>query len=811
MSARAIRFEPGAAAAMREAVREAHGVEVFAIGEVIEGRITEVQITCRGQEDRVIALLDRPRPGQVVIHNHPSGDLRPSDADMQLAGLYSEDGVGFVIVDSEVARDNWVVEPHVQAAVHVRLEEVDAVFDVQLRRAMPGWETRPAQRQMAHAVTSALNEGRALLCEAGTGTGKSLAYLVPAALWAQANKARVVVSTHTRALQSQILATDLPLLRAAGVEVPVVVLEGRSNYLCKRRLEIALLDPTNDEEAQQTYEELREWSKHTAHGTRSDFPSAMHPAVWESVASDTDLSLKVRCSHYATCHFYQARRRAAQAQVVVVNHALLLTDLHVRAQSGRGVLPSYTRVVLDEAHHLEDVATQVSAAKVTSLAIRRAVQSLLARRGAQGALERLSRALHTADLPRAVCDKVQRAAADAAAHHDQLVRTADRVFQDLTTVLDPSAPARRVEDAWRTSQEWTTQIKPQLAMLAEAIEAGAALLEGVRTPLEGHPLPEPQAQPLLDVVRALRRLTGHAATLRTFLEADDPDACRWLEMVPARAGEPSTAVCTAPIDVAPALARLFWHPLPGVVCTSATLSVAGSFEFWKHRTGLREPAELVLPSPFDFFQQALLGLPRDLPPPEHHDFLRATAQVVVEAVQIAGGGAFVLCTSHRAVEAYGRALEAGLPSHLPVLMQGSQPRPALLQRFREHRNAVLVGTDSFWEGVSVKGDGLRLVIIPRLPFRVPTDPLLLSRHERIAERGGNPFRTYTLPQAVLKVRQGFGRLIRSTHDRGVVLVLDARLHDRWYGHTFLTALPNAQRLTAPWSRIAEALRAFLGR
>jgi ATP-dependent DNA helicase DinG len=813
VSQAAPRFAEPAAIALREAVRAAHGVEVFAIGDVVEGQVVEVTITCRGQDDRVTALLDRPRPGQVVIHNHPSGDLRPSDADMNLAGLYGEDGVGFVIVDSTVSRDNWVVEPHVRAPVMLSLAEVDEVFDRALPRAMPGWETRAAQRQMAHAVTKALNEDHTLLCEAGTGTGKSLAYLVPAALWARANQARVVISTHTRSLQAQILTTDLPLLRVAGIEVPIEVLEGRSNYLCKRRLELALEDPTHDEESHAAYEELAAWSKATTSGTRSDLTMALHPPLWEAVSSDTDLSLKTQCSHYATCHFYQARRRAAAAQVVIVNHALLLADLHLRAQTGRGVLPKYTRVVLDEAHHIEDVATQVGAARFTSLALRRALLGVLPRRGAQstGALDRLSRAVGAAEIPRPIIDLVQRAAADAAHHLSALVPNADRVLVDLTGVLDPSSPTRRVDDAWRADGEWATVVKPQLGMLAEAIEHGAALLEAVRLPLERFPLGEAQAQPLLDIARAIRRLTGHAEVLRTFLEADDPDACRWLELVRQRGSDPTTAVCAAPIDVGPTLARLLWNPLRGTVCTSATLSVAGAFDFWKERAGLREAREMVLPSPFDFFRQALLGLPRDLPPPEHPDFLRATARVVVEAVEIAGGGTFVLCTSYRAVEAYGQALTAALPSHLPVLIQGTQPRQALLHRFREHRNAVLVGTDSFWEGVSVKGDGLRLVIIPRLPFRVPTDPLLLSRHERIEQHGGNPFRTYTLPQAVLKVRQGFGRLVRSTSDRGVVLVLDTRLHDRWYGQTFLSALPNAQRFTASWEAVAEELAGFLRR
>ncbi|MCA9494813.1 MAG: hypothetical protein KC621_33020, partial [Myxococcales bacterium] len=350
-----LRFEAPAAEALRAAIRDAGGVEVFAIGDVMAGHVMSVTVTCRGTEDRVPALLDRPRAGQVVIHNHPSGDLRPSEADLELAHRYGEDGVGVVIVDSVVSRSNWVVEPYVRRWVGVDDDALEAFFTEGLPRAMPGWESRPQQLEMARQVARSLEAEIPLMCEAGTGTGKSLAYLVPAALWALANDGRVAVSTFTRALQAQLVASDLPLLAKGGIEVRTSVLQGRNNYLCRRRLDIALDEDPDDD--RRVLESLRDWSSTTTEGSRGHLGFQVSGPQWERVMSDADLTLSVRCPHYDTCHWYKARRSASGAHLLVVNHALLLTDLSIRGQAGRGFLPKYDRIVLDEAHHLEDAAT----------------------------------------------------------------------------------------------------------------------------------------------------------------------------------------------------------------------------------------------------------------------------------------------------------------------------------------------------------------------------------------------------------------------------------------------------------------------
>ncbi len=807
------RFTPDAADALRLAIQQAGGVEVFAIGDIEDGWVVRVEVTCRGQVDRVPALIDRPRAGQVVIHNHPSGDLRASDADMQLATLYGEDGVGVAIVDSDVRRSTWVVEPHAPRLVPVDDGKLEVFFTTDLRRVLPGYEPRPQQLEMARAVARSLDRAEPLLCEAGTGTGKSLAYLVPAALWAIANDRKVVVSTYTRSLQAQLMTSDLPLLSRAGLPVRTAVLQGRNNYVCRRRLGLAVDEETTgaEPETQNLLKTLSQWSDTTRDGSRSDLPLQLDAALWDRVMSDSDLTLAVRCPHYATCHYYVARRRAAAAHLVVVNHALLLIDLSLRAEHGRGILPAYDRVLLDEGHHLEDAATGASAAQLTSLGVRRAVAPLVDRPRKRGALSRL---LHTHTGSRSVLPSTAQDTLRVRAAHAETVLAAvhggvaTSLAQVRHALLRDDVPVR-VTPGIAASEAFDLDVVPTVRHLASELTEATEALDAVEAVFDDVKVPDSGRQPLLDVQRGRRRLTRHADVARLFIE-DAPERCRWVAPDRSRRGEGAATLHSAPIEVAGAVRKLLWEPLPGTVATSATLTVASRFGFWRARTGLRDDdpvTELDLPSPFDHAQQAVLGLPRDLPPPDAPDYMQRVGETIVDAIRVSDGGAFVLCTSHRAVRTFADHVRRGAGSR-PVLVQGEASRPSLLKRFMENRRAVLVGTDSFWEGVSVRGDGLRLVLIPRLPFRVPTEPLLQARHERIAARGGDPFRAYTLPDAVIKLRQGYGRLIRSHSDRGAVVLLDRRVHDRRYGVVLLRSLPPASRVTGPWRRVREALVAL---
>lgn len=793
-----LRFTPQAATRLREAIKEAGGVEVFAIGDVdLFGRVSHLEIHCRGTEGAVPALMERPRAGQVVIHNHPSGVLRPSDADFHLANRYGDEGVGVIIVDSDVKRDNWVVEPARKQRVPVDRGALSHFFEVLLPRTMPDAETRQSQREMAEAVADALDGGEPLVVEAGTGTGKSLAYLVPAILWAQANDSKVAVSTYTRTLQGQLWASDLPLIRRAGLEFEAALLKGRGNYLCRRKLGAALAEPGGDEDA---LRRLAEWAETAEEGSQQDLAFEIEGELWERVQSDADQTLRTRCPHYNECFYYKARRKAAASHLLVLNHALLLSDLHIKGSAGGdGILPRFSRVLIDEAHHLQDAATSVSSARSTALAIRRAVQPLLPRKKREGALDRLvGRFGDKIEQTDELIARAEQASVAASTLRDQ----AQPALDHAGALLLKEQPQRRIQYRDHQGEDWRAARDVIEELASDTLDLHNRLGSLLQL-LEDHPIPVDQAQPVLDVQRASRRLGERHKALRAFLE-DNQGEVRFVD----RDRRQQVALCQAPVDVSPMLQDILWSRMEGAACTSATLAVQSSFDHFFEASGVGQATTLQLPSPFSYRDQALLALPRDLPKPGHSDYLRVVGQAVVDFVRISGGGAFVLCTSYAAVRAFGERLERELGRRHPILMQGKRGKETLLRRFRENRGAVLVGTDSFWEGVSVKGDDLRLVLIPRLPFRVPTEPIAQARHERVLAQGRDPFRVLSLPQAVLKLRQGFGRLVRSKRDRGVVAILDRRIHEMWYGRVFLQALPDARRLVGPMRMVLPQVQDF---
>lgn len=777
----ALRFTPAAAAALRAAIRDAGGVEVFAVGDVNGRKVVEgIEVHARGQEGAVVALRSRARAGQVVIHNHPSGNLTPSEPDMQLAGAFGEDGVGFVIVDSGVTRDNWVVEPLAKRAVAVDDAALEHFFTEALPRALPGWEPRPGQLAMAREVARMLDEGGTVVLEAGTGTGKSLAYLAPAALWAKANDAKVMVATYTRTLQGQLVSDDLPMVTRVLPDVRTAVLKGRGNYLCRRKLELAASAP----DAGDAVARIAAWAETSRTGDVADIGFTVDEDDWERVESDSDQTLRARCPHFNRCFWYEARRKAAAAHLVVVNHALLLADLSIKAQDADGILPKFDRVVLDEAHHLEQAVTGVAAVRLGARGLVRAINPVLGRGRRVGALQ-------------VVADQWPKVAPAAHEAIDALARARDEArtgFELLGQQVTVPTRVRTVPPMAEFFEE-----------LGAELDRAAARLGAVAAKLEGEEIPARQAQAVLDVTRARRRLEESAQAARAFLD-DDTENVRFLD--PGAAG---VVAVRAPIDVGPIVRSLLEERLHGRAYTSATLAVNGSVTHWQGRVGIDPEARFAtFPSPFDYREQALLVLPKDLPLPDAPEWLDEVAACIHEAVLASRGGAFVLCTSHEAVRQLADRAEAALGTRHAILRQGRGTKGPLLQRFREDRGAVLFGTDSFWEGVSVRGDGLRLVIIPRLPFRVPTEPVAEARHERVRSQGVDPFRAFSLPEAVIKLRQGFGRLVRARSDRGAVLVLDRRIHEQWYGRVFLASLPDATRAVGPRRVVLQRLREFYG-
>lgn len=829
-------FSTDCSSLIRYEIQQANGNEVFFIVDLDDnGVMVTAQAIARGNKHAVPAILSRASAGQMVLHNHPTSLLTPSDADLDLASICGNNGIGFGIIDNRCERCYLVVAPHTQRTGELlNLEELERVFghEGMLAKHLKGYEQRDEQVRMAFHVATAFNDNKVAVIEAGTGTGKSLAYLIPALLWALRNDQKVVISTNTINLQEQLIKKDIPLLqRHAATEFNACLVKGRGNYLCLRKLdgvqeEPALLPDSASEELQA----IAIWSETTRSGCLSDL--AFHPSweVWDDLRCEADQCGRSRCPEFNRCFFYKARRDAAAAQLLVVNHALLLADIALRRESGYdavAILPPFGRLIIDEAHHLEEAATGALSVRISRSGLMKQLARLAPPGGRAGILSVLNAKVGK-ELPEELEGLYQEISglieAALLPQTHELAGNIDRELDWLAQQLSQELLAgddqrggelkRRITAEVRATPFWH-ELENRLKRLGEQLQELADGLGALDR--AAAKLPDSVAQIvnglLTDAAGIGMRLAASSRELLWFC-SDDPEACCWLEVKKNSRGSQAT-ICVAPLEVAETIKTALLDPIPTVVLTSATLTVGGSFGYLRRRTGLDllEPErlqELALVSPFDYAEQALVGIPRDMPDPTSVAFRQPLADAVLRAVSISRGGAFVLFTSFDLLRQTHAALKAELEQQgLTVLRQGEGGgRHQLLARFRKEQHAVLFGTDSFWEGVDVKGDALRLVVIARLPFQVPTEPIQQARAERITSLGGDPFREMSVPQAVLKLRQGFGRLIRSRTDRGAVLILDSRMVTKNYGKRFQKSLPEAAQLVAPLADIFRRMETF---
>jgi ATP-dependent DNA helicase DinG len=639
-----------------------------------------------------------------------------------------------------------------------------------LSRALPAYEARPPQLAMAAQVEHALARGRALVVEAGTGTGKTLAYLLPAAR----SGLKTVVSTATKTLQEQLAEKDVPLLRALGVDAKVAFLKGRQNYLCLLRFGQFLRNPTfavREEAA--VFDSIAAWAETTQTGDRaelSDLPENL--ASWRDLSATADQCIGARCAHYDRCFVFRMRQKAAEADVIVVNHHLFFADLALRTSSagdtGAAVLPKYDAVVFDEAHAVEEVATEHFGAQLSSFRVGELARDAL--KSLQDHPDRVEALGLATRLLREGRDFFEAAAESAPQRQTDSRRSSRRMG---------GGPAAQGEGRWALIPGALRPAEKERQNLAEAIRALGAALSGTGD----------EELALLE-----RRCLGLNADLELFSETKRrPDLIHWAE---SRGGH--LFLHASPIDVKGLLQDKLYDRIGPVVFTSATLAVGGQLEYFAQRIGLSDhsgplfPLEThVLASPFDYQSNAALYLPREMPDPQDPAFVEAVAGELRALLPITSGRAFVLFTSLRNM----RAVHGLLADELPwqVLLQGDAPKAQLLKRFRE-KPSVLFASQSFWEGVDVPGEALSLVVIDKLPFASPAEPIVAARIERLRAGGQDPFYGYQLPQAALALKQGFGRLIRSATDRGIVAVLDARMTRKGYGRVFIDSLPPCRML-----------------
>jgi ATP-dependent DNA helicase DinG len=608
-----------------------------------------------------------------------------------------------------------------------------------LARGVEGYEHRPGQIRMARAVQDVLAHDGVLLIEAGTGTGKTWAYLTPAILSGR----RVVVSTGTRALQDQIMEKDLPALeRHLGLEVEAACVKGLANYLCRRRFNDLLQSPdATQPRFARALPALRSWVESTESGDKAELSTVAeeHP-IWSRVVSGSDTRIGARCDYYDECFVTRTRRRAEAAQLVVVNHHLFFADLALRDTGFASVLPDYDAVVFDEAHQLEDTATTFFGSRLSTAMLERLV------RDARQALR-------------------EREGRDGGKHHE--TRLLDAVLQQTSNFFS-ALPAR--DNGGRAPLPPDAIPEQELFALDNVLAELSASCRSSKPPRES----------VLQIARRADQLRDALGSL------ESPGQVSW-----ALGAGRSPSVGSSPIDVGPILRERLHERVPALVFTSATLTTGGDFKFLKQRLGIdAEVSEELVESPFRYEEQAALYAPPHMPDPRAAEFLDVAASEIRELIEMSKGGAFVLCTSNRMMRLLAKRIGPELEHEW--FMQGDAPKQTLLDRFRDVGDAVLFATASFWEGVDVPGTALRLVIIDKLPFEVPSDPVVEARCKRIEESGESSFMRYLVPAAALSLKQGFGRLIRTTRDRGVVAILDSRIRKKGYGKVFLRSLPAAR-------------------
>ena len=794
---------------LRRAIAEAGGNEVFACGYInAEGIVVSVDIQARGCEDSV-SVTKSAKTASVLIHNHPSRVLYPSEPDMVIASQAAENCAGFYIIDNNVEKLNAVVEP-VLPRVIKQIRPDEAAFFLSsvgpFASRVESYEERPSQIELLKNICNVFNDNKIGVFEAGTGVGKSLAYLIPAMIWAETNKERIVISTGTINLQHQLIEKDIPTAESIlPFKLKTVLLKGRQNYLCLRRFQSVLEEKDLFTEDAELLDTIKEWSDVTNTGSRSDLAVMPPDALWIRVNSESDSCMGMKCPYRERCFVMRTRKEASDANILIVNHHLLFSDIEMRL-AGAGfedaaVLPPYKRVIFDEAHGIEAAATSFFSESLARFKLLRQINTLYRqRKGSAGGLIFTVDALSMSDTDLT-----------------EVIGSAEKIKQTFSDLEDIALDLIGNDYSWRVQESTVGSAESLFAAISSLREDISYFVSLVRNMLSSISDENEDSSPVWECKQIVRRIESMGILCNNFLSwSDYPDSVFWLEKRKLSNGTFTASLIQTPLDISKTMNAGVFEPMESVVCTSATLRTGNSFGYWSGRVGVSfaekdRVLSGVFASPFPYKKNLLLSIPVDIPFPSDRSFQPWMEDALISLIRASNGRALVLFTSYDSLSYACEHARKILPREgIPVLKQGEDDRFRLLENFKKDISSVLFATDSFWEGVDVPGESLSHVIIVKLPFGVPSDPVFAAKSEAIEKRGGNPFMELSVPDAVMHFRQGYGRLMRRSSDRGAVTVLDNRIIKKQYGRIFTDSLPESQYCFEPFENIVRRVRSFVG-
>lgn len=815
---------------IKTSITDYQGGEIFFGCKVNEtGIIYEVTAICFGNDTAVLAPYEIAKNFNAILHNHPSGNIQPSDNDLYVASSLQNEGIGFFIVDNKVNKLNIVVPPVLTKEIKkIDISEIRTFFkeDGTLSKKKDGYEHRKDQEEMSVKIAEAFNENKIALIEAGTGIGKSLAYLIPAIHWVEQNKTRVVIATNTINLQNQLLLKDIPFAKnALDIDVKTELVKGRRNYICKLKV-YNLNNELEFEEDNEQLKEILKWTNTTSNGDVDDLNFIPDSLLWEKVSSEVDFCIGRHCMFFSSCFYQIARRKASEANILIANHHILFADLQIRSE-GRGMdenllLPPYRKIIIDEAHNIEKNAASFFAFSFSKNTFLKFLTYLKKKRGNSGLFITLKKKLskETNEKAEEILELItDNCLTKLTELQDKSIDIFNKIIDylysnkvnDTQTAFLKKVSQFRIKDQEFLSTDFHDNVIVYLEELITQIEELLKAIEEVTEKLNKPIFLSTYEIDIKLLKSYYNKLSSFGVNLANILNSDSSEYIKWIELSYDTLYT-NFKITATPLYVNKILSENLFKAFDTIVLTSATLTVNKKFDFFNHTTGLglvkdRNIETAIYPSPFDYENRVLFIIPEHMPEPTAFEYNEKLNEYIKETVLLTGGSSFVLFTSyHQLKQSFEEAGKFLKENGIPCYVQGEMEKTTLLNTFIREIKSTLFATNSFWEGVDAPGETLRYVILAKLPFNMPSDPIEEAKIEDMERKGINSFMNYTLPNAIIKFKQGFGRLMRKKDDYGIVAILDSRILKKQYGKLFFHSLPRCKFVSSNLDKISEAIR-----